>query len=138
LKQQSATTETAKGDESVSVKKVIESNVLGRIIPSDNYQVEKEVGMDAIESILATYGPDGQAKDQTEPIVKVVEEGTFKTGEECIEEELERENKKERKDSLTWIDPTKSQYFSKYPKRSSVNLFTDTLKGLPRAGRSER
>ena len=79
-------------------------------------------------------GPDGlvvgKAKDEPEPMVKVVEEETFKTGEECIEEEVleelegfEREKKKERK-----IDLTKSQYFSKYPKaiaqpkeRSSVS-----------------
>ena len=97
-------TETDEGDQTVSVKKVCESNVLGRnvedrrIIPRDNYQEKKEVGMECedaiIKSILARYGPDGlvvgRAKDDPEPILKVVEEENGNPGEDFIEEELQK------------------------------------------------
>ena len=46
-----------------------------------------------IKSIFARYGPDGlvvgKAKDDPEPILKVVEEDNDNTGEEFIEEELQ-------------------------------------------------
>ena len=69
-----ATTGTDKGDESENVKKVCESNILGRnvedrrIIRSDNYQVEKEVRMECedaiIKPILARYGLIGWKNHQ--------------------------------------------------------------------------
>ena len=60
-------------------------------------EVKKEVKMECedanIKSILARYGPDGlvvgKAKDDPEPILKVVEEDNDNPGEEFIEEELQ-------------------------------------------------
>ena len=59
-------------------------------------EVKKEVEMEDanIKSILARYGPDslvvGKAKDDPEPILKVVEEDNGNPGEEFIEEELQK------------------------------------------------
>ena len=59
-------------------------------------EVKKEVEMEDanIKSILARYGPDslvvGKAKDDPEPILKVVEEENGNPGEEFIEEELQK------------------------------------------------
>ena len=61
-------------------------------------EVKKEVKMECedanIKSILARYGPDGlvvgKAKDDPEPILKVVEEDNGNPGEEFIEEELQK------------------------------------------------